>query len=63
MSIVNSGDILGALDLLVQVKQEELAQGRIVWLGHFGSFSLTLPSEGKARPEEVHAASVKDAKL
>jgi predicted histone-like DNA-binding protein len=63
MSTVNSGDILAVLDLLVQVMQEELAQGRIVRLGDFGSFALTLSAEGKATPEEVNANSVKSAKL
>lgn len=63
MSTVNSGDILAVLDLLVQVMQEEIAQGRIVRLGDFGTFSLTLSAEGQAKAEEVTASSVKAAKL
>lgn len=63
MSTVNSGDILAVLDLLVQVMQEELSQGRIVRLGDFGSFALTLSAEGKDKAEEVNANSVKSAKL
>lgn len=39
MSTVNSGDILAVLDLLVQVMQEELAQGCMVRLGDFGPFA------------------------
>jgi predicted histone-like DNA-binding protein len=52
MCTVNSG-----------VMQEELAQGRIVRMGEFGNFSLTLSSEGKEKLEEVNAHSIKSARL
>jgi predicted histone-like DNA-binding protein len=63
MSTVNSGDILAVLDLLVQVMQEEIAQGRIVRLGDFGSFALSLSSEGKEKDTDVNASTIKGAKL
>lgn len=63
MSTVNSGDIVAVLDLLMQVMQEELTEGRIIRLGDFGSFSLTLSAEGQQKPEDVTANTVKGAKL
>jgi predicted histone-like DNA-binding protein len=63
MSTVNSGDVLAVLDLLIQVCSEELASGKIVRLGDFGSFQVTISSEGQATADKVNANSVKGAKL
>ncbi len=63
MSTVNSADVLAVLDTLLQVMQDELSQGRIVRFGEFGSFAVSLSSEGKEKESEITAASVKSAKL
>mgnify|MGYP000005119796 CR=1 FL=1 len=63
MSNVNSGDILATLDLLVQVMQEEIGDGKIVRLGDFGSFSISLSAEGQAKDEDVTSSTIKGARL
>ncbi|MDI9364418.1 MAG: HU family DNA-binding protein [Flavobacterium sp.] len=63
MSTVNSGDVLAVLDLLVQVMQEELSNGKTLRFGDFGSFALSLSSEGKNTDDEVTAAVIKAAKI
>lgn len=63
MSTVNSADVLAVLDSLLQVMQDELSQGRIVRFGEFGSFAISLSSEGKEKATDVTANSVKGAKL
>lgn len=63
MSTVNSADVLAVLDSLLQVMQDELSQGRIVRFGDFGSFALTLSSEGKETATEINANAIKGAKL
>jgi predicted histone-like DNA-binding protein len=63
MSTVNSGDILAVLDLLVQILVEELSNGKTLRFGDFGSFALSLSSEGKDTDDEVTAAVIKAAKI
>jgi predicted histone-like DNA-binding protein len=43
---VNSSDTLAVLDALIQQLTKELEEGRIVRLGDFGSFQLSISSEG-----------------
>ena len=63
MSTVNSGDILAVLDLLLQILVEELSNGKTLRFGDFGSFALSLSSEGKDTDDEVTAAVIKAAKI
>lgn len=63
MSTVNQADVLAVLDLLVQVMREELAEGNIVKLSDFGSFSITINGTGSAKAEEVTASNIKNANL
>ncbi len=63
MSTVNSGDILAVLDLLLQILIEELSNGKTLRFGDFGSFALSLSSEGKDTDDEVTAAVIKAAKI
>lgn len=63
MSTVNSGDVLAVLDLLVQVMQEELANGNIIHLGEFGSFIISLNGTGEVKREDVTASNVDSANL
>ncbi|PZF71740.1 HU family DNA-binding protein [Taibaiella soli] len=62
-STVSSADVLAVLENLLHVIPEEIGKGNIVRLGDFGSFSLTLQSEGMNTGEEVTAASIKGNKL
>ncbi|PZF71146.1 HU family DNA-binding protein [Taibaiella soli] len=62
-STVSSADVLAVLENLLHIIPEELGKGNIVRLGDFGSFSLTLQSEGMATEEEVIATAIKGNKL
>lgn len=63
MSTVNSADVLAVLNLLEQVMIEEVAEGNIIRLGDFGSFSVSISGTGEAKAEEVTAANVTGASL
>jgi len=63
MSTVNSADVLAVLNLLEQVMIEEVAEGNIIRLGEFGSFSVSISGTGEAKPEEVTAGNVTSASL
>ncbi len=63
MNTVNSADTLAVLDSLEQVMLEELAEGRTVRLGDFGTFSITLSSTGMDKEDEVTAFSIKGCRI
>ncbi|MXV52614.1 DNA-binding protein [Pedobacter sp. HMF7647] len=63
MSTVNRADVFASLDLLLQVMKEEITDGKIIRLGDFGSFNITLSSEGEQEEGKVTANSVKEARL
>ena len=52
-----------SLESFLQVIPQEIAKGNIVRLGDFGSFSLTVHSDGVATQEEVTASLIKSNKL
>ena len=56
-STVNMPDVMAVLEGLIQRLPELLAQGMIVRLGDFGSFSGSLNSVGTATKEEFSAAT------
>ena len=63
ISTVSSVDVMAVLEALFQVVPGELADGRIVRCGDFGSFSTTLQSEGAETEKEFTAASVTNVKV
>lgn len=63
ISTVNKADVLAVLDLLVQVMSEEVAEGRIIKLGEFGSFAVTLNTSGSPQAELVTTGNIKNANL
>ncbi|PKP49780.1 MAG: DNA-binding protein [Bacteroidetes bacterium HGW-Bacteroidetes-11] len=62
-STVNSSDTLAVLDSLVQQLTKELEEGRIVRLGDFGSFQLSLSSEGADTADKFNSSMVKKSKI
>ena len=62
-STVSSADVLAVLENLLHVIPEELSKGNIVRLGDFGSFLLTIQSDGMSAEEEVTSAAIKSNKL
>jgi len=63
ISTVSTVDTMAVLEALLQVIPEELADGNIVRLGDFGSFSLRSQSEGSETAEEVSAHNIKRIKV
>jgi len=60
MSTVSSIDTLAVLEALLQLLPKHIAEGRIVRLGDFGSFGLTISSEGAATEGEVSASLIRN---
>jgi len=58
ISTVSSIDTSAVLEALLVVIPKELANGNIVELGDFGSFSLRISSEGSETPEQVTAHNI-----
>ena len=57
-STVTEADCLAVLVSLEHNIIEELAQGRIVSLGHIGNFQVSISSEGKETQEEVSVHNI-----
>ncbi len=56
-------DVLAVLESLLELVPEELAKGNLVRLGDFGSFNVTLLSEGAATEKEFVTANVSACKV
>jgi predicted histone-like DNA-binding protein len=63
ISTVSSVDTMAALEALLTVIPQELAEGRIVELGDLGTFRLSAKSEGADAPEGVSARSINGVKV
>jgi predicted histone-like DNA-binding protein len=62
-STVNPADVMAVIDTFVQILVQELGQGKIVRFGDFGSFQLSVSSEGADSPEKFHAGMITGAKI
>lgn len=60
---VSDTDVLAVLNDLTKILAKNLADGKIVRFGDFGSFQVSLSSEGAEQESKVTAASVKSAKI
>ncbi|MDY3528957.1 HU family DNA-binding protein [Riemerella anatipestifer] len=60
---VSDTDALAVLNDLTKLLSRHLSEGRIVRLGEFGSFQVSLSSNGEEEEAKVTAASVKNAKI
>ncbi len=60
---VNSSDTLAVLDALIQQLTKELEEGRIVRMGDFGSFQLSISSEGIAAKEVFNSSLIKKSRI
>ncbi|GAB3824106.1 HU family DNA-binding protein [Hymenobacter jeollabukensis] len=63
MSTVSTIDVMAVLEAFFQTVPQELADGRIVRFGDFGSFFVTLQSEGAATEKEFNAALISNVKV
>ncbi len=63
MSTVSTADTMGMLEAFLTVVPDQLADGKIVELGEFGTFRISISSEGSENADEVTASSVTDARV
>ena len=57
---VNYADTLAVLESLTQMLTEHLGENEIVKLGDFGTFYITIGSEGAESEEKFHRSMVRD---
>lgn len=62
-STVNHADTLAVLEALTQVLSDHLAEGKIVRFGDFGSFQVSISSEGAETQEKFHHSLIKGKKV
>jgi predicted histone-like DNA-binding protein len=60
---VNYADTLAILEALTQLFTEHLAEGQIVRLGDFGSFQVSIGSEGAESEEKFSISLIKTRKV
>jgi predicted histone-like DNA-binding protein len=58
MSTVSSTDTVAVVEALLNIIPTTLGSSRIVRLGDFGTFSLSVSGEGAATPEEVSSQHI-----
>ena len=58
-STVKSADTMAVLEGLLEVIPQALADGKIVRLGDFGSFSLSISSDGVDSAEKLSSVSIR----
>jgi len=63
MSTVSIPDTAAVLEAFLHVVPEKLADGKIVQLGDFGTFRITVSSEGAALPADLNVRSITDTRV
>jgi predicted histone-like DNA-binding protein len=63
MSTVSSVDTAAVLEAFMNVVPDQLADGKIVELGDFGTFRVSVSSEGAEMPEAVTIRSITDVRI
>ncbi|WP_298366191.1 HU family DNA-binding protein [uncultured Lutibacter sp.] len=58
-STVSSMDAMAVLEGLLQIIPDEIANGKIIKLGDFGTFRSTISSEPAITKEEFHVSKIK----
>lgn len=60
---VSDTDVMAVLNDLIKVLGRNLANGKIVRFGDFGSFQMSFSSEGAKTEEAFHAKLIKNPKI
>jgi predicted histone-like DNA-binding protein len=63
MSTVSSVDTAAVLEAFLQVVPDKLAEGNIVELGDFGTFRVSVSSDGEEKAEDVTARNITDVRV
>ena len=62
-TMVSDTDVLAVLNDLTKVLARHLSEGRIVRLGDFGSFQISISSEGAETEAKFKSSLIKNAKI
>lgn len=62
-STVNHADTLAVMEALTQILCERLAEGKIVRFGDFGSFQISIGSEGAESEDKFNQTMIKTKKV
>jgi predicted histone-like DNA-binding protein len=62
-STLSTVDVVAVLEAMIEVIPERISEGDIVRLGDFGSFSLTISSNGSEKETDVTVANIRDNSL
>lgn len=60
---ISDTDVLAVLNVLGKVLVNHLSEGRIVRFGEFGSFQVSLSSEGAATQKEFNTSLIRSSKI
>lgn len=63
MSSLSTADSAGMVEAILAIISDELSKGHIVELGDFGSFRISVSSEGQASADEVTADKITEARV
>ena len=63
ISTISSVDTAAVLEAFMNVVPDQLADGKIVELGDFGTFRVSVSSEGAEQPEAVTTRSITDVRI
>lgn len=56
---LSSAEVFATIEAFIDLVPERLSEGKIVRLGDFGSFSISLSSEGVEKADDFTAANIK----
>lgn len=60
---LSTSDVFAVLESFIDLIPERIADGKIVRLGDFGSFNLTVSSEGSEKAEDFNSSLIKGNSL
>lgn len=60
---VSDTDVMAVLNELIKTLKKHLSEGKIVRLGDFGSFQISLSSEGAETAEKFSSSMIKSGKI
>lgn len=60
---LSTAEVFAAIEAFIDLIPERISEGKIVRLGEFGSFSISLSSEGAEKAEEFNSSLIKDNSL
>lgn len=60
---LSTAEVFATIEAFIDLIPERLAEGKIVRLGDFGSFSISISSEGVEKEENFTAFNIKDNSL